>query len=190
MMKLKASTFILVVMVQVLAMSLAFAEETIPVTDPCKDTLPALEISYNELSSQLSQERSNQAATNQEYFDSFNQMTDILFKLTDMKVLETQQIVENRDALKDSLTKFNIQRDQEAAKALQDSYFNLTVRLYSALMDSQKKLDGLKSGLAQVESRRTNSESSKQKLDEMDRQKLALEGPLVSLKIRCQPTNP
>lgn len=161
--------------------------EPIPVAqDPCKDLLPQAEADYQALSEKYRQIKSGQQSSYESYTGSFSEMTDVLFRLTEEKEQETLAISGSRDQLKTSVQKFNENRSAENSKALQDNYMDLTVRLYSSVMDGQKILATLKSQLSKVEATRSQFETSKTDLEKIDYQRLALEGKLISLKIRCQ----
>ncbi len=152
----------------------------------CGDLLPQLESDYRELD-QRYQLLSNGSLTSQEsYLQSFNQMTQILFKMVEDREQETAQISLSRDRLRSSVESFKQQNSTEASKNLQSDYLDLSVRLYSTLMDSQKILETLKTQISQVESTRGQLEASRQELESLDHQKLAMEGKLISLKIKCQ----
>jgi len=154
--------------------------------DPCKDLLPQAEKDYQALAEKYQQIKSGQQNSYESYTGSFSEMTDVLFRLTEEKEQETKAISGSRDQLKVSVQKFNDNRSAENSKALQDQYMDLTVRLYSSVMDGQKILETLKSQLFKVESTRSQFENSKAELEKIDHQRLALEGKLISLKIRCQ----
>lgn len=156
------------------------------VQDPCKDLLPLAEKDYQALTEKYQQIKSGQQNSYESYTGSFSEMTDVLFTLTEAKEQETKAISGSRDQLKVSVQNFNENRSPENSKALQDQYMDLTVRLYSSVMDGQKILETLKSQLFKVESTRSQFESSKSELEKIDHQRLALEGKLISLKIRCQ----
>ncbi len=154
--------------------------------DPCKDLLPQAEKDYQALAEKYQQIKSGQQNSYESYTGSFSEMTDVLFRLTEEKEQETKAISGSRDQLKVSVQNFNDNRSAENSKALQDQYMDLTVRLYSSVMDGQKILETLKSQLFKVESTRSQFENSKAELEKIDHQRLALEGKLISLKIRCQ----
>lgn len=169
------------------AAAVTTASEPNAKVDDCKDLLPQVESDYHEL--ELKYRNLNQSiSTSQEnYLISFNQMTEILYQITLAREEEVQKMSVSRDLLKNSVQKFNQQRTEESAQKLQESYMDLTVRIYSSLVDSQKTLENLKSQLSQVETNRSQFFNSKQELESLDHQKLAIEGKLISLKIKCQP---
>lgn len=156
------------------------------VQDDCKDLLPQAEKDYQELGDKYQQIKSGQQGSYESYTGSFSEMTDVLFQLTEAKEQETAKISESRDLLKNTVTQFNQDRSTENSKHLQDQYMDLTVRLYSSVMDGQKILDTLKSQLSKVEATRSQFETSKVELEKIDHQRLALEAKLITLKIRCQ----
>lgn len=161
------------------------SEEARPV-DECRDLMPQLDSDYQDLINKIRDSRLSQQTSYDNYLSSFNKMTEVLFEMTSAKEEETKKISDSRDQLKDALVKYGQDKGAESSKALQDTYLNLTVRLYSAMMDSQKGLDSLKGELAQVESTRGQFEVTKQDMDSLDQQKLILEQKLINLKIRCQ----
>ena len=154
--------------------------------DECKDLLPLAEQDYAALTEKYQQIKSGQLDSYESYTGSFSDMTEVLFQLTDEKEQETKRITDSRDQLKTSVEKFNLDRSSENTKILQDQYMDLTVRLYSSVMDGQKILETLKSQLSKVEASRSQFEGSKQDLEKIDHQRLALEAKLITLKIRCQ----
>lgn len=153
--------------------------------DPCRDLLPQAEKDSQELAEKYQQIKSGQQTSYEGYTGSFSEMTDVLFQLTEAKEQETARISESRDRLRDSVSNFNQERSAENSKLLQDQYMDLTVRLYSSVMDGQKILETLKSQLSKVEATRSQFENSKLELEKIDHQRLALEAKLISLKIRC-----
>lgn len=155
--------------------------------DDCKDLLPQMESDYKEIEAKYKALNEGSKNSQEGYLVSFNEMTRVLFQLTEARVEETQKIVDSRNQLSDALDKFNQGGSEETSKKLQEQYLDLTVRLYSAAMDSQAIVDTLKSQMAQVESTRGNYEHVQAELEILDHQKLALESKLVSLKIKCQP---
>jgi hypothetical protein len=155
--------------------------------DDCKDLLPQIESDYHELELKYRNLNQSISSSQENYLVSFNQMTEILYQITLAREEEAQKMSVSRDQLKSSVQKFNQQRTDESAQRLQESYLDLTVRIYSSLMDSQKTLENLKSQLSQVETNRSQFFNSKQELEGLDHQKLAIEGKLISLKIKCQP---
>ena len=159
---------------------------TAPVGDACKDLLPQAEQDYQALSEKYQQIKSSQLDSYDGYTGSFGDMTAVLFQLTDEKEQETKRISDSRDQLKNSVERFNQNRSSENTKILQDQYMDLTVRLYSSVMDGQKILDTLKSQLSKVEANRSQFENAKLELEKIDHQRLALEAKLITLKIRCQ----
>jgi len=172
------------------AVSPAIMVEVLPTMDSrkddCQDVLPQVESDYRELD-QKYRMLSNGAVSSQEnYMTSFSQVTQILFQMVEDREQETAMISQSRDKLRGSVEKFNQQSGLEASKNLQGDYLDLTVRLYSTLMDSQKILETLKSQISQVETTRGQLEMSRQELESLDHQKLAMEGKLISLKIKCQ----
>lgn len=155
--------------------------------DECKDLLPQMENDHRDLEAKYKSLSEGSRIAQDSYLLSFNDMTQVLFQLTEARVEETQKITASRDQLKEALEKFNQGNSAETSKKLQDQYMDLTVRLYSATLDSQKTLDALKTQISQVESTRGQYDSIRQEMDQIDQQKLALEAKLVSLKIKCQP---
>lgn len=154
--------------------------------DDCRDLLPQLEADYREIE-QRNRMLSNGSMTSQEtYLQSFHQVSQVLFKMVEDREQETALISQSRDRLRQSLDRFNQTGSTEASRNLQSDYMDLTVRLYSTLMDSQKILETLKSQISQVESTRGQLEANRQELESLDHQKLAIEGKLISLKIKCQ----
>lgn len=155
--------------------------------DECKDLLPQMENDHRDLEAKYKSLSEGSRIAQDSYLLSFNDMTQVLFQLTEARVEETQKITASRDQLKEALEKFNQGNSAETSKKLQDQYMDLTVRLYSATLDSQRTLDALKTQISQVESTRGQYDSIRQEMDQIDQQKLALEAKLVSLKIKCQP---
>lgn len=152
----------------------------------CQAELAKADSDYQETINKIRDIKLSQQGSHENYLASFNKMTEVLFQMTAEKEEETKKISESRDDLKDALVNYNQDKGAENSKVLQDTYMNLTVRLYSAMMDSQKGLESLKGELAQVESTRGQFEVTKQDLDSLDQQKLALEQKLINLKISCQ----
>jgi len=155
--------------------------------DDCKDILPQMENDYLELEAKLKALTEGSRTAQDGYLVSFNDMTKVLFQLTEARVEETQKITASRDQLAEALKKFNETNTAQASQKLQDQYLDLTVRLYSAAMDSHKTIETLKTQISQVETTRSQYEGSRQEMDQLDQQKLALEAKLISLKIKCQP---
>jgi hypothetical protein len=185
--------FILLIVIHTLAFSISHAADIAAVTeklekrDDCKDVLPQLEIDLSDLENKYKNLNQSQQSSYEAYMGSFNQMTDSLFQVTSDREQETRKISDSRDQLKNSLIQFNQQKTAETSKALQDHYLDLTVRLYSSLMDSQKILESLKNQLSTVESNRSQMENNRKDLESMDLQRLALEEKIINLKIKCQP---
>ncbi|MGZ5280147.1 MAG: hypothetical protein ACXWC9_09405 [Pseudobdellovibrionaceae bacterium] len=189
--------FFLFLVIHVLAYSVSKAEEAgfVPSAEPtavegpkddCQDVLPQVENDYSELD-QKYRSLSNGSVNSQEnYMTSLSQVTQVLFQMVEDREQETAMISQSRDKLRGSVEQFNQQSTLEASKNLQSDYLDLTVRLYSTLMDSQKILETLKSQISQVETTRGQVEMSRQELESLDHQKLAMEGKLISLKIKCQ----
>lgn len=155
--------------------------------DECKDVLPQLEADYQETEQKYRSLNLGSQNSQENYLLSFNEMTQVLFQMTEARELETDKISLSRDQLRESLNRFNQNKNSENSKALQDHYLDLTVRLYSAMMDSQKGLETLKGQISQVEANRGQYEKAQKELESLDHQKLALEAKLISLKIKCQP---
>jgi hypothetical protein len=105
--------------------------------------------------------------------------------MTEAREQETQNISAGRDQLRLALQNFNSQKSDETSIKLQESYLNLTVQLYTAMMESQKSLNTLKTEVSKVEGTRSQYTNSKSELDSLDVQKLAIEAKLVNLKIKC-----
>ena len=114
-------------------------------------------------------------------------MTERLFQVVSEREQETAKLSESRNQLRNSLTQFNQQKTAESSKSIQDNYMELTIRLYSSLMDSQKILESLKTQLTGVEVNRGSMDKTRRQLELTDQQRLALEEKLINLKIRCQP---
>lgn len=153
----------------------------------CKDLLPQMERELSETESQFKNAGQSQQMAVEVYLGSFNQMTEKLFQVVSDKQRETAKLSESRNQLRNSLSQFNQQKTTETSKAIQDSYLDLTVRLYSSLMDSQKILESLKLQLSGVEGSRGSMEELRHQLESTDQKRLALEEKLINLKIRCQP---
>jgi len=187
--------FFLFLVIHVLAYSVSKAEEAELVPseptvesrkDDCQDILPQVESDYRELDQKYRLLSEGSATSQESYMTSFSQVTQILFQMVEDREQETAMISQSRDKLRSSVEKFNQQSNLEASKNLQGDYLDLTVRLYSTLMDSQKILETLKNQISQVETTRGQLEMSRQELESLDHQKLAMEGKLISLKIKCQ----
>lgn len=154
-------------------------------TQSCEELIARTDSDYQDINNKIRDARLSQQTSYQDYISSFNKMTELLFQMTNSREEETKKLVENRDQLKDSLVAFNTQKTPESSKNLNETYMNLTVRLYTAMLDSQKNLESLKSELAQVESTRGQYDLTKKDFEAMDQQKLSLEAKLINLKIRC-----
>ena len=152
----------------------------------CRDLLPQIENDYRDLEQRYKSLNQGALTSQESYMVSFNQMTQILFQMVKVKEEETAMLSQSRDRLRSSVDQFTLQGSAEASKNLQSDYLDLTVRLYSTLMDAQKSLETLKTQLAQVEASRGQLETNRQELEALDHQKLAIEGRLISLKIKCQ----
>lgn len=154
--------------------------------DVCATTLPELESEYADVDrkSRLSDKIS--AQTYRGYVSSFNDMTKVLFDLAQIKREEMARIDEAEQSLRAALATFNDKKDSKNSKELQDQYMNLTVKLYSSAMDSQKTVDQIKKSLAQVETARAQHDALKQDPIDLENKKLELEGKIISLKIRCR----
>jgi hypothetical protein len=152
----------------------------------CQNLLPQMEADYKDLEQRYRDLNHGSLTSQESYMVSFNQMTQILFQMVKTKEEETLMLSQSRDRLRQSVGLYVEQGSSEASKKLQGDYLDLTVRLYSTLMDAQKSLETLKEQLAQVESNRGQLENGRQELEALDHQKLALEGRLISLKIKCQ----
>lgn len=211
---MKFKAFIFILAVQIFAANLAFAQEAMdanaeirfenesevaplgsevvsdvpadnPVIDICS-TLPQLETEYLDIDRQSRSSDRASSQTYRSYVSSFNDMTQVLFELSQSKREEMQRIDEAEQSLRDSLATFNDKKDLKNSKELQDQYMNLTVRLYSSAMDGQKTVDQLKKALAQVENSRARYDTLKQEPIDLENKKLQLEGKIISLKIRCR----
>jgi hypothetical protein len=188
--------FLLFLFIHLLAYSVVKAEEVAtnnapaaPVDAPkddCRDLLPQIESDYKEVEQKYRSLNNGTLTSQESYLVSFNQMTQVLFKMVNDREEETAKISQSRDRLKNSVEQFNLQNTAENSKNLQDDYLDLTVRLYSTLMDAQKNLETLKSQLSQIETTRGQLETTRQEMEALDHQKLAMEGRLISLKIKCQ----
>lgn len=154
--------------------------------DDCRDLLPQLEADYREIETRNRMLSSGSMSSQEAYLQSFQQVSQVLFKMVEDREQETSLISQSRDRLRQSMEQFNQYGTTEASRSLQNDYMDLTVRLYSTLIDSQKILETLKSQISQVESTRGQLEANRQELERLDHQKLALEGKLISLKIKCQ----
>ncbi len=194
---MRAGLFFILVFSQCLGLSILKAADIEAVTeateaklskrDDCKDVLPQIETDLSELENKYKALSQGQQFSYESYLGSFNQMTDILFQVTTSREEETVKIVESRNQLRSSLAEFNRQNTSESSKKLQDHYAELTMRLYSSLMDSQKILEKLKGQLSTVESQRGSMEMNRKDLEVTDQQRLALEEKMINLKIKCQP---
>jgi hypothetical protein len=154
--------------------------------DECKETLPQLEEQYSQVTMDIRNLNQNLNDSHDDYAQSFQTMTQALVELSHKKEDELQKIVESRVALEDAVQKFNQDKNKETSKALQDSYLNLTVRIYSQAMESQPTIETLKTQIGQVESARGRYEGTQKSQADLDAKKLELEGKMASLKIRCQ----
>jgi hypothetical protein len=154
--------------------------------DDCRDLLPQIESDYKEVEQKYRSLNNGTLTSQESYLVSFNQMTQVLFKMVQDREEETAKISQSRDRMRSSVEQFNQQNTAENSKNLQDDYLDLTVRLYSTLMDAQKNLETLKSQLSQIEATRGQLETTRQEMEALDHQKLAMEGRLISLKIKCQ----
>jgi hypothetical protein len=179
-----------------LAYSFARAQEAPPessslqVMDECKDLLPVLQEDLRALEAKFQEQRQYQAQLQEDYLVQFNEMTQVLLAMAKTREEETQKISESRDQLKISLQSFNQTRTDETSKNLQDDYLNLTLRLYSSLVESHKSLEILKAQISHIESSRAVYVGSIAELESLDRQKLAIEARLVNLKIKCPSPRP
>ncbi len=197
--------FFLIIMIHFFAYSVVKAEEsseassyTVPSAvspavlveatqqDECQIILPQLESDYKEIEAKFKIISDGVTISQENYLVGFNQMTQILFQMVKTREEETAAISQSRDRLKASVENPSMPDPTEASKNLQSNYLDLTVRLYSSLMDAQKSLDTLKEQLSLAESTRGQLELQKQEMETLDHQKLAIEGKLVSLKIKCQ----
>ncbi len=189
----KAETTEMPVETRVEAPAEALESEILPVASPkppvdeCKETLPQIENEYRELETRFHTLRQNLGSVQESYLTSFNQMTQVLFQITQAREEETALMARNRDQLRESMQKFNDLKSDETSRQLQEKYLNLTLQIYSSLSQSQKTLESMKSQLQQVEASRSNYISNRQEIDQIDHQKLALEAKMVSLKIKCNP---
>lgn len=155
--------------------------------DACKNILPQIEAKYQEIEQKYRSLEVGTQASQESYLVSFNQMTEVLFQMTEARELETQKISQGRNALREALIRFDQNKNPENSGALQEQYLNLTMLLYASMMDSQKTLETLKSRLSQIESTRTQYLNSQKEVESLDYERLALEAKLISLKIKCQP---
>lgn len=163
------------------------AKSSVPARqDLCMDTLPQVESSYRSLEQKYQQIELLQRQSYENYTGSFSKMTDVLFELTDQKEQETKKILESRDLLKNAVEIFNENRSSDNTQKLQKQYMDLTMHLYTAVNDGQKILETLKNQLGNVEANRNEYEKSKMAFEQVDQERLALEGKYISLKIRCQ----
>ena len=154
--------------------------------DECKDLLPQLETDLREIETKSRNLSESTLSSQENYLNNFNQMTGILFQMVQAREAETAQISASRDRLRSSVEQFDLQRTSANSQNLQSQYLDLTMRLYASLMDGQKSLEILKTQLSQVESTRGLLESTRQEMEALDHQRLAIEGKLISLKIKCQ----
>ncbi|MEZ0391256.1 MAG: hypothetical protein ACAH59_03510 [Pseudobdellovibrionaceae bacterium] len=154
--------------------------------DDCKDLLPQMENEHLELQAKYKSLKDGSLSAHDGYLVSFNEMTKVLFQLTQAKVEETQKITTSRDQLSEALRQYQSQANPETSKKVQDQYLDLTVRLYTAAVDAQKTVENLKAQISQVEATRGQYQSSQTEIDQIDQQLLATEAKLVSLKIKCQ----
>lgn len=182
--------FLLILLIHAFAYSVSKAEEPKPLKtaatiDDCKDLLPQVESDYRELEAKYQSLRQNLPYLQENYLVSFNEMTETLFRMTEAREQETQNISAGRDQLRLALQNFNSQKSDETSAKLQESYLNLTIQLYTSMMESQKTLNSLKAEVSKVESTRSQYANSKSELDSLDEQKLAIEAKLVNLKIKC-----
>jgi hypothetical protein len=167
------------------AVSAAVLVEAKP-EDECRVLLPQLETEYKELEAKFKTVTAGVATSQESYLVGFSQMTEILFQMVKSREEETAAISQSRDRLQNSMSNLSAFDSPEATKNLQGDYLDLTVRLYSSLMDAQKSLETLKTQLSLAETSRGQLDLQKQELEALDHQKLAIEGKLISLKIRCQ----
>ena len=176
----------------------AIAEDSAPVpaaaasvrasvgSEECEKMLAQAESDYNQVHAKFTEINQKFQKNHGLYLTSFNEMTEVLFEMTNKKEAETRAIVDDKKQLEDSLAQYNQARTPETSKDLQDKYFNLTVRIYSAAMDSQKTIETLKERLTSVEASRNQYESQKKEFENLDSEKLTAEGKLLSAKLRCQ----
>lgn len=155
--------------------------------DDCRDLLPQVEAEERLNEQKFQTLRQGLSGVQENYLIAFNQMTQLLFQISQSREEETRKISESRDLLKNSLQQFNDQKSEESSKSLQENYLNLTVLLYSGLSESQKTIETLKTHLGQVEAARSTYVNARNELEQLDQQKLALEARMVSLKIKCSP---
>ena len=154
--------------------------------DECKETLPQLEDQYSQVTMDIRNLNQSVTDSHDGYAQSFQTMTEALVELSHKKENELQKIADSRQALEDAVQKFNQDKNKDTSKALEDSYLNLTVRIYSQAMDSEQTIETLKSQMGQVEAARGQYEGSQKSQADLDAKKLELEGKIASLKIRCQ----
>ena len=157
---------------------------SIPV-DECKENLPQLEEQYSQVTMDIRNLNQSLSESHDGYAQSFQTMTQALIELSHKKEDELQKIIQSRVALEDAVQKFNQDKTQETSKALQDSYLNLTVRIYAQAMESQPTIEALQTQIGQVESARGQYEGTQKSQADLDAKKLELEGKIASLKIRC-----
>ena|GEM_PF-2736857 len=169
--------------------AVATVESTVAVSSPvdeCKETLPQLEDQYSQVTMDIRNLNQSVTDSHDGYAQSFQTMTEALVELSHKKENELQKIADSRQALEDAVQKFNQDKNKDTSKALEDSYLNLTVRIYSQAMDSEQTIETLKSQMGQVEAARGQYEGSQKSQADLDAKKLELEGKIASLKIRCQ----
>jgi hypothetical protein len=154
--------------------------------DECRVLLPQLESDYKEIELKFKAITAGVMMSQESYLIGFQQMTDILFQMVKSREEETAAISESRNRLQGSMNSLGQGDHAEASKNLQSDYLDLTVRLYSSLMDAQKSLETLKTQLSLAETSRGQLDLQKQELEALDHQKLAIEGKLISMKIKCQ----
>lgn len=154
--------------------------------EECKENLAQLENDYQQVVMDIRNLNQNVNGSRDEYMKGFQQMTQALVDFSQKKEDELKKIMESRQALQAAMQKYAAQGDEDNSKNLQDSYMNLTVRLYAQAMEGQNTIDTLKSEMNGIESVRSQYEVSQKSQADLDEKKLELEGKMASLKIRCQ----
>jgi hypothetical protein len=154
--------------------------------EECKENLAQLENEYQQVVMDIRNLNQNVNSSRDEYMKGFQQVTQALVDFSLKKEDELKKIMESRQALQVAMQNYAEQGSDENSKALQDSYMNLTVRMYAQAMEGQNTIDALKGQMNSIESVRSQYEVSQKSQADLDEKKLDLEGKMASLKIRCQ----
>jgi hypothetical protein len=192
---------ILLFLIQIFAFRLAFAVELEPSNnlsgptladiqasklDDCKEILPKLQAEFANFDLRFQENAMIQRNLNDQYMDSFNQMTATLFQVTDEHEKETGEMTEAKLSLRESINVYNSEKTVEKAKPMQENYAQLAEKIYFAASEAQKKINRIREAYAVVEKTRNDYEKAKADLVALEHQKLNLESQIASQQLRCQ----